>query len=97
MQVLIVYCWWEQWLQLFFRFILEKENEEEEKIKIGEVGYYTLAFRKPDDKYEEVYNGDKIVVEINNETDYEFQPGKQTEYYFHFLLNFLHPNRKVQT
>lgn len=56
-----------------------------------------MAFRKPDDKYEEVYNGDKIVVEINNETDYEFQPGKQTEYYFHFLLNFLHPNRKVQT
>ena len=50
-----------------------------------------------EDKYEEVYNGDKIVVEINNETDYEFQPGKQTEYYFHFLLNFLHPNRKVQT
>ena len=81
----------------FFQIYSKEKEKEEEKIKIGEVGYYTLAFRKPDDKYEEVYNGDKIVMEINNETDYEFQPGKQTEYYFHFLLNFLHPNRKVQT
>lgn len=72
----------------------EKEKEEEEKIKIGEVGYYTLAFRRPDDKYEEVYNGDKIVVEINNETDYEFQPGKQTEYYFHFFTKFLTSKQK---
>lgn len=32
-----------------------------------------MAFRRPDDNYEEVYNGDKIVVEINNETDYELK------------------------
>lgn len=47
----------------------EREIEQEDIIKISELGYYTLAFKRNTDDYEEEYSGDKIVVEICNEKD----------------------------
>lgn len=67
----------------------EKELERDDRVKIGEVGYYTLAFIRKDDGYEEEYNGDKIVVEICGEEDYEFSPQKENSGYYHFLAKFL--------
>lgn len=67
----------------------EKEVEREDQVKIGEVGYYTLAFTRKDDDYEEEYNGDKIVVEICDEEDYGFSPQKENSEYYHFLAKFL--------
>ncbi len=67
----------------------DKELEREDRVKIGEVGYYTLAFRRKDDDYEEEYNGDKIVVEICNEEDYGFSPQKEDSGYYHFPAKFL--------
>ena len=52
----------------------EKGLEAEQKIKIGEVGYYTLAFPREDSNYEEQFCGYKAVVEINDEKDYILQP-----------------------
>lgn len=67
----------------------EKELEREDRVKIGEVGYYTLAFVRKDDDHEEEYNGDKIVVEICDEEDYEFTSQKENSGYYHFLAKFL--------
>lgn len=47
----------------------EREIEQEDIIKISELGYYTLAFKRNTDDFEEEYSGDKIVVEICNEKD----------------------------
>ena len=55
----------------------EKELQKADRIKIGEVGYYTLAFKRQEDVYEEVYNGDKLVVEINDKSDYDFNAEKE--------------------
>lgn len=67
----------------------EKELEREDRVKIGEVGYYTLAFVRKDDDHEEEYNGDKIVVEICDEEDYEFSSQRENSGYYHFLAKFL--------
>lgn len=67
----------------------EKELEREDRVKIGEVGYYTLAFIRKEDDYKEEYNGDKIVVEICDEEDYGFSPQKENSGYYHFLAKFL--------
>lgn len=72
----------------------EKEIEREDKVKIGEVGYYTLAFKRREDDYQEEYNGDKIVVEICDEEDYEFSPHKEDTGYYHFLAKFLTSKRE---
>lgn len=73
----------------------EKELQKEDKIKIGEVGYYTLAFKRQEDVYEEVYNGDKLVVEINEKADYDFNSEKDNLRYFHFMTKFLTSKSKV--
>ena len=52
----------------------EKGLEAEQKIKIGEVGYYTLAFPREDSNYEEQFCGYKAVVEIDDKKDYILQP-----------------------
>ena len=44
----------------------EKELQKEDKIKIGEVGYYTLAFKRQEDVYEEVY-----LVSMSNNVKFE--------------------------
>lgn len=67
----------------------EKEIEQEDMIKISELGYYTLAFKRNEDDYEEGYNGDKIVVEICSENDYNFSPTIENDRYYHFLTKFL--------
>lgn len=67
----------------------EREIEQEDKVKISELGYYTLAFKRPDDDYEEKYNGDKLVVEICDEEDYKFSPHKENKNYYHFPAKFL--------
>lgn len=67
----------------------EREIEQEDIIKISELGYYTLAFKRNTDDYEEEYSGDKIVVEICNEKDYNFSPTIEGHKYYHFLAKFL--------
>lgn len=67
----------------------EREIEQEDKVKICELGYYTLAFKRPDDNYKEKYNGDKLVVEICDEEDYKFSPHKENKNYYHFPAKFL--------
>lgn len=67
----------------------EKELEQEDKIKINEVGYYTLAFPLENDNYSEEYCGDKIVVEINEEKDFQFSPFIEDNSHFHVLIKFL--------
>lgn len=71
----------------------EKEQEQEDKIKINELGYYTLAFKRNEDSHEEAYNGDKIVVEICNEKDYNFNPTIENHKHYHFLAKFLTSKR----
>lgn len=73
----------------------EKELQKEDKIKIGEVGYYTLAFKRQEDVYEEVYNGDKLVVEINEKSDYDFNAEEDNLRYFHFMTKFLTSKSEV--
>ena len=73
----------------------EKELQKEDRIKIGEVGYYTLAFKRQEDVYEEVYNGDKLVVEINDKSDYDFNAEKENSKYFHFMTKFLTSKSKI--
>ncbi len=46
-----------------------------------------------EDSYEEAYNGDKIVVEICNEKDYNFNPTIENHKYYHFLAKFLTSKR----
>lgn len=70
-------------------YVKEKEIEKEDKIKISELGYYTLAFKRPEDDYREEYNGEKIVVEICDEKDFEFSPHKENRNYYHFPAKFL--------
>lgn len=48
----------------------EQEVIKENRIKIKEVGYYTLAFQRDEDPYTEVFRGDKQVVIISNDKDY---------------------------
>lgn len=67
----------------------EREIEQEDKIKIGELGYYTLAFKRPEDDHWEKYNGDKLVVEICDEKDFEFSPHEENCNYYHFPAKFL--------
>lgn len=71
----------------------EHELEKEDRIKIGEVGYYTLSFplkkNENEYEYEEVYVGDKLVVEISGEEDYFFSAEKENHSYFHFMAKFL--------
>ena len=67
----------------------EKELEDEEKIKIEEVGYYTLAFSLDESKYEEEFVGDKMVVEIQSEEDFLFDSMKEDKDIFHILIKFL--------
>lgn len=70
-------------------YLREKEIEREDKVKISEVGYYTLAFSLKNDDYSEEYTGDKIVVEINSEEDYQFSPHIEDKRYYHFFIKFL--------
>lgn len=72
--------------QVYFK---EKEIEKEERIKIGEVGYYTLAFKREEDEYEEEYIGNKLVVEIDKESDYEYEDEKENQRYIHVMIKFL--------
>lgn len=67
----------------------EKELEEEQKIKVGEVGYYILAFSCAEDNYTEEFRGDKVVVEINGEEDLLFFRKKCKGLYkgFYKILN----------
>lgn len=75
---------------IFFQvYSKNKELELEDRIKIAEVGYYTLAFKRPEDDYFEEYTGDKLVVEINEEGDFYFDAEIENEYYFHFMTKFL--------
>lgn len=67
----------------------EKELEKEDRIKIGEVGYYTLSFPLKDEPYKEEYNGDKLVVEIDCEEDYNFSAERENLQCFHFMAKFL--------
>lgn len=67
----------------------EREIEEEDKIKVNEVGYYTLAFSLKEDNYSEEYCGEKIVVEINEEEDFDFSPYIEDNKYFHVFIKFL--------
>lgn len=70
-------------------YVKEREVEKEDKVKIKELGYYTLAFKRNEDDYSEEYNGDKLVVEICDEKDYEFSPHRNSRSYYHFLAKFL--------
>lgn len=62
-------------ITIFFQvYSKEKEIEREDRIKIEEVGYYTLCFPRMEDGYSERFQGDKMVVEINDDNDYRFSP-----------------------
>lgn len=77
-------------ITIFFQvYSKEKELEQEDKIKIGEVGYYTLSFPLEDEPYKEEYNGDKLVVEIDTKDDYKFAAEKDNLQHFHFMAKFL--------
>ena len=66
----------------------EKELENEEKIKVSEIGYYTLAFPSPDRSCSRKYSNDRIVVEIKNEEDYKFNPSEESKNKYHFTASF---------
>lgn len=70
-------------------YMKEKEIEQADKIKIGEVGYYTLAF--PSHASED-YTGDKSVVVIHSDEDYKYS--SQEERYYCFFVNFLTSKEK---
>ncbi len=75
---------------IFFQiYSQEKEIENEERVKIEEVGYYTLAFSLEEFHYEEKFVGDKIVVEIQDEEDYLYDPTNIDPNKFHVLIKFL--------
>lgn len=80
---------WHSGDDFFSNIFKRKEIEDEEKTKIEEVGYYTLAFSLKENKHEEKYNGDKIVVEIQKEEDYLFNPTEENEDMFHVPIKFL--------
>lgn len=83
-------------ITIFFQvYSKEKELEEEDRIKIGEIGYYTLCFPLKDEPYHEEYKGDKLVVEINCEEDYDFNAEKDNLQYFHFMTKFLTSKKKI--
>lgn len=82
-------------LQFFFQvYSKEKDIERENEIKIGEVGYYTLAFQRKGDDYTEEFCGDKIVVEINDEKDYDFSLENRDDGYLWFFIKFLTSKEK---
>lgn len=66
----------------------EKELENEEKIKVSEIGYYTLAFPNTDNSCNQEYDGNRIVVEIETEGDYKFNPFKESKNKYHFTASF---------
>lgn len=75
---------------IFFQiYSREKEIESEEKIKIEEVGYYTLAFSLDEAKYKEEFVGDKMLVEIQSEDDFLYDSMKSDKDTFHLLIKFL--------
>lgn len=81
-------------ITIFFQiYSKEKEIEKEDKIKIEEVGYYTLAFPRSDDKYEENFQKDKIVMEINDEEDYKFSAVNKRDKCI-FFIKFLTSKEK---
>lgn len=83
-------------ITIFFQiYSKEKELEKEDKIKIGEVGYYILAFKREEDAYEESFNNDKMVVEIDEEKDYEYEPSRRKEEDRHFMIKFLTSKRET--
>ena len=83
-------------ITIFFQvYSKEKDLEKEDRIKIGEIGYYTLCFALKDEPYHEEYNGDKLVVEINCEEDYEFRAEEEDSQYFHFMTKFLTSKKKI--
>lgn len=67
----------------------EKDLETEERIKVGEIGYYTLAFPRFDDSYQEKFDGYKIVMEITKEQDYGFNPSMKSRQQHPFMTKFL--------
>lgn len=71
-------------------YMKEVELEKEDRIKIEEVGYYTLAFRRPEDTYKENFKEEKMVVEINGEKDYVFaDEDAATDFFAPFMIKFL--------
>lgn len=81
---------------IFFQiYSKEKEIESEEKIKIEEVGYYTLAFSLDESKYEEKFVGDKMVVEIQSEDDFLYDPMKADKDAFHLIKFLTSKNRST--
>ena len=74
----------------------EKELEKDDRIKIGEVGYYTLCFPLEDEPYHEKFNGDKLVVEINCEKDFDFDAQEDNLEYFHFMTKFLTSKKNIR-
>lgn len=47
-------------ITVFFQiYSREKDAEKEDKIKISEVGYYTLAFKREEDDFCETFYGEK--------------------------------------
>lgn len=83
-------------ITIFFQvYSKEKELEKEDRIKIGEIGYYTLCFPLQGEPYSEEYKDDKLVVEINCEEDYDFVVQKEDSQYFHFMTQFLTSKKKI--
>lgn len=80
-------------ITIFFQiYSKEKEIERDDRIKIEEVGYYTLAFPREEDGYIEQFHDDKIVVEITGDKDYSFSLNNKGN--GRFMIKFLTSKEK---
>lgn len=79
---------------VFFQsYTLNIENDKEMEKKVQSIGHYTLAFQREDDIYNEEYKGEKTVIEINSEADFDLKEPSSKD---HLILSikFLTSNRK---
>lgn len=74
---------------IFFQsYTASKSEDKDIELKIQNIGHYTLAFPREDDEYSEKFTGDKIVLEICTNDDFEiedFEKVKENKYVYLFI------------
>lgn len=77
---------------IFFQsYTASKAEDKEKELKIESIGHYTLAFKREEDEYSEIFKGDKIVLEICTDEDYKIESINDinVEKYMLFNIKFL--------
>ncbi|TCT17120.1 hypothetical protein EDC18_101418 [Natranaerovirga pectinivora] len=75
----------------FGSYTATKADDKDMELKIQNIGHYTLAFQRENDEYKEDFKGDKIVLEIYIDSDFDIDSVDKIseELYVPFFIKFL--------